>query len=123
MALSVTHRRSIRTSLVPVLGEEEADALLAELPAKPGDEPVTRADLDLRFADLDLRFAAVDLRFAETHARMDIGFAQVRTEIAELRTEMHKGFQRVYAWGAAVLLGGLTLGTTIATLLGQAINS
>jgi hypothetical protein len=50
--LSVQHRRSIRSSLTPVLGEEEADALLSELPSKPGDEPVTRDILRAELGEL-----------------------------------------------------------------------
>ncbi len=85
--LSAQHRRSIRSSLTPVLGAEEADALLSELPSRPGDEPVTRDVL--------------------------------RAELADLRTEMHKGFQRVYAWGATALLGGLSVGMTAAALIAR----
>lgn len=43
--LSQAHRRSIHTSLTPVLGEEETDALMSEFPTSPNDVPVTKADL------------------------------------------------------------------------------
>lgn len=43
--LSHTHRRSIRTSLTPILGEEETEALMSELPASPNDMPATKTDL------------------------------------------------------------------------------
>jgi hypothetical protein len=43
--LSQAHRRSIHTSLTPVLGEEETDAFMSEFPASPNDVPLTKADL------------------------------------------------------------------------------
>ena len=43
--LSQAHRRSIHTSLTPILGEEETEALMSEFPAGQNDQPVTKMDL------------------------------------------------------------------------------
>jgi hypothetical protein len=50
--LSQAHRRSIHTSLTPLLGEEETDALMSEFPTSPHDMPVTTAHFDLALKDL-----------------------------------------------------------------------
>lgn len=53
MALSARHRVSIQRSLVPILGDEEAEAMVAAFPAYEGDELVTR---DFLRAELAARF-------------------------------------------------------------------
>jgi hypothetical protein len=45
--LSPAHRRSIHTSLAPILGDEETDALMSQFPASPSDEPATKHDLEV----------------------------------------------------------------------------
>jgi len=52
MALSQQHRRTIHQKLSPIIGDEEADALLAHFPTGPADEPVTRAHFDATIAEL-----------------------------------------------------------------------
>jgi hypothetical protein len=42
VALSEKHRSSIYLTLAPMLGEEEAEALLSQFPARELDEPVTK---------------------------------------------------------------------------------
>ena len=51
MALSTRHRASIYRSLAPQLGDEEADAMVAEFPAREGDELVTRDVLRAELAE------------------------------------------------------------------------
>lgn len=50
--LSHAHRRSIHTSLTPILGEEETEALMSEFPASESDAPVTTAHFDSALQDL-----------------------------------------------------------------------
>jgi len=50
--LSETHRRSIHTSLTPVLGEEETDALMSQLPRPASEMPVTTSHFDSAMKDL-----------------------------------------------------------------------
>src|SRR5436190_508526 len=50
MALSEKHRSELYTYFEPRLGGDVTEALIAEFPRGPGDEPVTRDYLDLRLA-------------------------------------------------------------------------
>ena len=53
MTLDARHRSSIYTKLVPLLGEDDANALMSEFPSTESDELVTkqflRAELAERF--------------------------------------------------------------------------
>ena len=60
MALDARHRSSIYGKLVPVLGEEDANALMTEFPSVEADELVTRQFLRAELAELRGEFA--DLR-------------------------------------------------------------
>jgi hypothetical protein len=85
MAMLEKHRSSIYRSLVPILGEEEAQALVGQFPARDQDEPATKHDLALLKADLRTEMAdlRIDLRTEMADLRTDL-----RTEMADLRTEM-----------------------------------
>lgn len=50
--LALRHRRTLHEKLSPIVGDEEAEALLAQFPATPGEEPVTVSTLHARFAVL-----------------------------------------------------------------------
>ncbi len=52
MALSQKHRSSIYQRLEPILGEEEAEALLSQFPAQELDEPATKEFVRAEIADL-----------------------------------------------------------------------
>jgi hypothetical protein len=52
MALSTKHRAALYQSLTPLVGAEEADALLNEFPALEGDELVTTTVLRAELAEL-----------------------------------------------------------------------
>ena len=58
MPLSTKHRSSIYRSLSPLLGEEEAGALLNEFPAGEGDELVTKQFLRAEIGDLRVEMHA-----------------------------------------------------------------
>ena len=77
MALSEKHRSRFYDHFVEHVGEEAAEAMLAQFPSRDADELVTKAHLDLRVVELDLRFAHVDAEFAK-----------VRAEMTEMRAEL-----------------------------------
>ena len=52
MALSQKHRSSNYQQLSPILGEEEAEALLSQFPARDLDEPVTKDFVRAELAEL-----------------------------------------------------------------------
>ena len=64
MALDARHRSSIYGKLVPVLGEEDANALMTEFPSVEADELVTKQFLRAELAELrgELRGEIGDLR-------------------------------------------------------------
>lgn len=99
--LSQAHRRSIHTSLTPVLGEEETDALMSEFPANESDMPATKADL-------------VELRH-----EMQLGFSNMRTEMHDLFRRMTMQMLVVIA---SSLVGGMALSAGIAAGVAQAVG-
>jgi len=52
LTLTAKHRSSIYSTLSPLIGEEEAEALLSEFPARELDEPVTKDFLRAELAEL-----------------------------------------------------------------------
>ena len=89
MALSQKHRSTIYPRLEPILGEEEAEALLGQFPAHDLDEVVTK-----------------DLLHAE--------IAGLRAEISELRAEMHQMFNRLFVGLTGVMVGVVGIALAIA---------
>jgi len=91
VVLSAKHRTTITNSLAPIVGEEEAEALMAELPLDERDELVTKGHLDLRLSELDVRFAQIDGRFAQIDGRfaqIDGRFDALRGEMGQMRGEL-----------------------------------
>lgn len=99
--LSQSHRRSIHTSLAPVLGEEETDALMSEFPTSEAGSPATKTDLK-------------DLRH-----EMQIGFASLETKIEET---MKDAFRTMIFVMASALVGGMGLSAAIAAGIAQAVG-
>lgn len=97
MAMLEKHRSSIYRSLVPILGEEETQAMLSEFPASDGDEPVTRDHL------------RAELALTREQLRGEVG--ELRTEMAELRVEMHALANRSTVWlsGTIFAAAGLVI--------------
>ncbi len=73
MAMTAKHRSSIYRSLTPLIGEEEAEALLSNIPASELDEPVTK---DFLRAEL----------------------AELRAEMADLRADINDRFRQQTIW-------------------------
>ncbi|MCX7621282.1 MAG: CCDC90 family protein [Acidimicrobiales bacterium] len=74
MALDARTRSSIFEKLRPILGDEDANALMSEFPASELDELVTRQYLRAEMAEL--------------RAEVQAGFAELRAEIAGVRQEL-----------------------------------
>lgn len=133
MALSTRHRSSIFQTLSPILGEEEAEAMLSQFPARDLDEPVTkefvraeladtRAELRAEIADTraELRAEIADLRTEVSdlrgEVRSEIGL--VRAEIAQLEARINDRFREQTMWMAGTMAVGMGLAAGIGTLLG-----
>jgi len=111
MALSQQHRSSLFTSLTPLVGQEEAEALLREFPANDLETPATK---DFVRAEGAILRAEMATEFGAVRAEMATEFGAVRAEIAGLRAEVADRFraQTVWAIGLAVSLAGLVLACT-----------
>ena len=92
MTLTLKQRASIYEALSPVLGEENAEAMLAELPGREGDELVTK---DFLRAELSREIGGL---------RSELG-----SEISGLRTEMHTMFHDQTRWFVSVMIAVLTV--------------
>lgn len=55
MALDAARRSSIYQKLIPVLGEDDANAFMTELPAREADELVTKEFLRAELATLETK--------------------------------------------------------------------
>lgn len=72
MSLDARHRSSIYQKLVPLLGDDDANALMSEFPASEADELVTKQFLRAELAELRGQMAAL-----ETRLTLRIGVALV----------------------------------------------
>ena len=117
MALAEKHRSVIYAHLVQQIGEEAAEAMLSQFPARDLDEPVTkefvRAELSEARSDLLLEITELrgELRaeFATVRGEMRTEFANVRTEMTEIGNDLAKRVQVTV--GVATALATEILGT------------
>lgn len=96
MALSTQHRTTIYGKLAPILGPEEARALLDQFPTTEREQPAT-----------------------EGFVRAEVGIlrGELHREIGLLRSEMHSLFRRQTMWFAGLLISAITLSTAINALV------
>ena len=122
MALSTRHRSSIFQTLSPILGEEEAEAMLSQFPARDLDEPVTkefvRAELADTRAELRAEIADVRAEVGELRGELRSEIGQVRAEIAQLEARINDRFREQTMWMAGTMAVGMGLAAGIGTLLG-----
>lgn len=97
MAINTRIRSSLYQSFVPIVGEEEAEALLAEFPARDADELITKDHLGREIATVRTEIAAV------------------HTEIATVRTEMARMENRLYV----AMVTMITVATGIILTVGR----
>jgi len=94
VVLSTKHRASIYQGLAPVIGEEEADAMLSEFPAREGDELATKEFVRAELAELRM----------------------------EIRVELHQRLREMTMRMAGALTAGMGLAAAIGTALGSALG-
>ena len=111
MALSTRHRSSIYRTLFPLIGEEEAEALLSQFPARELDEPVTKEFVRAEMADVRAEIADVRAEIAELRG-------ELHTEIAQLEARINDRFREQTMWMAGAMTVGMGLAAGIGTLLG-----
>lgn len=96
MALSQKHRSSLYRSLAPMVGEEEAEALLSEFPSTDLDTPATK-------------------EFVRAELAAEVG--SVRTDLAALEARINDRFRELTVWMAGALVSGMGVAAAIAALL------
>ena len=122
MALSQQHRSSLYLTLSPLVGTEEAEALLHEFPATDLETPatkefvraegaITRGELRQEMAEMkgELRQEMAEMT-VELRQEMAITRGELREEMAEmkgeLRTEFHSELRRQTKWIATIVIAG-----------------
>jgi hypothetical protein len=99
MALDAQHRSSLYQKFVPLLGDDDANALMSEFPAREADELVTKQFLRAELAEVELRLTGligeVDHRlttqFTEVDQRLSGQIAQVDHRLVR---EIHRVDER-----------------------------
>ena len=108
MALSQQHRSSLYLTLSPLVGREEAEALLQEFPANDRDVPATkdfvRAEVGVLRSELHQELGLVR---QEMHQELGL----VRQEIGELRSAI----SRQTVWLSGTVLSAMSFSTAINT--------
>ena len=125
MALSATHRSSLHRSLAPLVGEQEAEALLDQFPARSDDDPASEGFVreQIGISQAALRHEIGVLR-AEMHheigtlrSEMHQLIGDLRAEmhqlIGDLRAEMHSMFRRQTIWTATITISAMTATSAI----------
>ncbi len=108
MVLDARHRSSIYGKFVPLLGEDDANALMTAFPSIEADELVTKQFLRAEMAELRAEFAELRGEFADLRGEV----ADQRSEFAE---RMHQQTVRLAgALGGAITVSTAVLGTLIA---------
>jgi hypothetical protein len=115
MALSTRHRSSIFQTLSPILGEEEAEAMLSQFPTRDLDEPVTKEFVRAEIADVRGTLRA---EIAGVRTEVQALRGELYTEIAQLEARINDRFREQTMWMAGAMTVGMGLAAGIATLLG-----
>lgn len=129
MALDARHRTSIYGKLVPLLGDDDTNALMTEFPSVEADELVTkdflraelaltRSELRAEMADLssELRGEMAELRdelrgeMADLRGELHGGMAELRGEMAELQNRLTVRMSGMFAASTAILGMLISLG-------------
>lgn len=86
MALSQKHRSSLFVTLTPLVGEEEAEALLAEFPSNDLETPATKEFVRAELAGVEARLSG---RLSESELRLGDRLAGLERRFSDqLRTQM-----------------------------------
>lgn len=81
MTLTSKHRSSLYLTLSPLVGEEEAEALLAEFPSRDLDEPVTKEFLRAELADFRAEMAGLEARMNDKFRQQTIWMCTLSTTL------------------------------------------
>ncbi len=94
MALSQRHRSTIYQKLAPVIGAEEAEALLSEFPSNDLDTPATKE-----------------------FVRAEMG--ELRAEMGELRADIADRMRQQTIWIVSAMASAIAVGMGVAAGIGR----
>lgn len=99
MALLEKHRSVIYAHLVEHVGEEAAEAMLAQFPSRDLDEPVTKEFVALQIAELRAgmhqEFSVVRAELHQKLNSQDDKIDALRADMVSMRGEMHQLTERL----------------------------
>ena len=118
-------RLNLHRKLEAVLGNEEADTLMAHLPPVTWNEVATKDDLDTLGTTVrsEMHVMGTELRTemhvmgTELRTEMHIGFAELRTEMQALRADFVDGTNRQIKWLVAFAAAWSSLLVTVVRFL------
>ena len=102
MALDARHRSSLYQKFVPLLGEDDANALMSEFPASEAEELVTK-----QFLRAELATLRGEMGLVRGESRSEL--ALVRTELAELENRLTVRLGAALGVSTAILATLITL--------------
>ncbi len=106
MALDARHRSWLYLKFVPLIGEDDANALMSEFPASEADELVTRQFLRAELAALR---GEMGLMRGELRGEFRSELVLVRTELAELENRLTLRLGAALGASTAILATLITL--------------
>jgi len=122
MALSQKHRSVLYDHFAPLVGDDAAEALMAEFPATEGGQLVTRDHLRAQLAEIRTEIAGVESRLRADFADLRADFAdlrgEVRTEMAAFRGDLADLRSDLVFRFTGTLLGALAIATTVIVAFG-----
>lgn len=95
MALDARHRSSLYLKFVPLIGEDDANALMSEFPASEAEEPVTK------------QFLRAELAAVRGETALLRG--ELRSELSELETRLTVRLGAALGVSTAILATLITL--------------
>lgn len=109
-AIDAAHRSSIYRSLVPILGEEDANVLLSQFPATDADELVTK---DFPRAELAELRAELCTAIGSLRSELGAEIGLVRTELHGLEARVEAALARQTRWVTGAIAASLGISTGV----------
>ena len=123
MAMTNTERAALHSRLTDVMGQEQAETLMEQLPPSGWDNVATKDDLKILGAAFTAALAetnaALKSGLAETNAALKSGLAETNAAIVEAKADAREGFARMerrlayYLVAVAALIVGFGLAVWI----------
>lgn len=132
MALSQRMRSSIYEGLHEIIGEEEAEALLAQFPSRDVDETLRREHLEVGLSDLRVDQARLRVEIAELRVEvtdkvsaldarislLDARISALDARISALEARMADRFRAQATLMVALVAAGTTITSAVAAFAG-----